>query len=505
MTAEPQAAVLAFLSDPATWGGERPTRIDTHGAYVFLAGERAYKLKRAVKFPYMNFSTQQLRDRAAAEELARNRRTAPDLYLGLLRVSRAGEGFALDGPGETVETLLVMRRFDQDQLFDRIAARGALTPDLAETAAVAIAAFHAKAQPVAGRGGGGWARDLVAGLERDLDRAGLFAPADRMAVVGGLEAMAEGQAGLLDARAAQGLVRRCHGDLHLRNICLIAGNPVLFDAIEFNDDFSDIDVLYDLAFLMMDLARLDLHVAANRVLNRYLEETADHAGLPALPFFMAARAAVRAHALAADATAQADSTMRERLEGEARGALALARACLVAPPRIVVAIGGFQGTGKTTVARALAPMLGPPPGAVIVRSDVLRKQIAGVERTRRLPRGAYTKAASDRVYERMMTLGALVARGGPVILDAVFAMPEERRRAARIAGDAAADFVGAWLEVPVAVAMRRLEGRRGDASDADATVLARQMEIGTGPIAWRRHDASGIAQATARAILGDLI
>jgi len=360
---EDQSASLALLSDPATYvltAGEPVRRIDTHASHVFLAGDRAWKMKRALRYPYLDYGTAERRRWACEREVALNRRTAPSLYLGTAALRRRAGGLALDpsgeGEGEAVEWLVVMRRFPDDALLDRMAERGLLTPDLMRRAADAIAAFHREAEVA--RDGAGLAamRAVVAeNVEEFRSRPDLF---DR-ARVDDIEARSnealDRLAPLLDRRRAQGLVRRCHGDLHLRNLCLVDGEPTLFDAIEFNDAFTRIDVLYDLAFLLMDLVHRDRVDLATVVLNEYARDGRRLDGLATLPLFMATRAAIRAKVVgSAVALGGIDEAQRRDIDIY----LGLAQRLLRPYRPLLVAVGGLPGTGKTTVARAAAPALG---------------------------------------------------------------------------------------------------------------------------------------------------
>ncbi len=239
--------------------------------------------------------------------------------------------------------------------------------------AVAIARFHAAAE-VSGDGAGGarMARVLAVNA-RAVVESGLLGAGEAQALDAAFQAGLARQAALLDRRAAEGRVRRCHGDLHLRNVCVIAGRPVLFDALEFDEDLATTDVLYDVAFLIMDLWHRGQRAAANRLMNGWCEASGDEAGLAALPFLVAVRAAVRAHVAAAAG---------EREEGASY--LALAHEALAPTSPRLVAVGGLSGSGKSSLAAALAPGMGAVPGARILSSDRLRKQRFGVGPLERL-------------------------------------------------------------------------------------------------------------------------
>ncbi len=508
-----QGEVIAFLAEPASYGPgiERVERIATHGAEVFLAGKRAYKMKRAVRYPYMDFSTLALRKTHCEGEILCNRRGAPELYLGVEAVVRGADGRLALGStaggaaGEPVEWLVVMKRFDQDGLCDRLARAGRLTTELMTALAEEIVAYHDGAERLdAAAIHGGGAAGLGAVIEDNLSemeaRPDLFPPGDLAAFAAASRAALKRHAPLLDARLAAGFVRRCHGDLHLRNICVIDGRPRLFDAIEFNDAIACIDLLYDLAFLIMDLEHRSLRGHANLILNRSLRQEADVAGLAALPLFLSVRAAVRAKVGVSMANSQSDAPTAQALYDEAGVYFQAARAYLApAPPRLV-AVGGLSGSGKTSLARALAPDLGAPPGALHLRSDVLRKTLAGVGEGNRLPPESYTPAASDAVYAALAHRArAGLDAGRAVIVDAVYAKPAERAAIEAVARDLGLPFHGLWLDCPEPVMAERIAARSGDASDATAEVLRQQLGYQLGEISWNRIEASSALAATAAA------
>ncbi len=498
-----QTAVADFLGAPATHGQTEPVfRIDTHGAIVFLAEDTAYKIKRAVKFPYMDFSTLARRRQFCEREVTLNRRTAPDLYRGAVPITRQANGrLAIDSQGEAVEWAVVMRRFDQSGLLDRLAAAQALTPTMIRNAADAIVRFHMQAETLQGTAAKGGGRDGLAwviedNLEEMAERADLFPPTeiDRFATAS-RERLAA-CARILEARLVDGFVRRCHGDLHLRNICLIAGRPTIFDAIEFNDQLSCIDVLYDLAFLLMDLAHRNLEEFGNIVLNRYLQGFEQYDGLAALPAFQSARAAVRAKVLASAETSQHDRASRQRVRREAGAYFELAQRFLATQDPRLVAVAGLSGTGKTSLAKALAPQLGNAPGAIRLRSDVIRKQMCGVDELATLPVGAYSADMTTKVYNRLAIQAARVlAAGHSVIVDAVFLRPSERRQIETAARSCNAAFDGLWLDASENAMIARIEGRQADASDATVAVLKKQLALSSGQMTWPRLDAGGSKEA----------
>ncbi len=492
-----QREVIAFLRDPRSYGAglERVDVIETHISLVFLAGERAYKLKRAVRLPYVDFSTTERRREACAAELALNRRTAPSLYLKLRGVSRDTNGkmgFVEDGAA--VDWVVVMRRFDQTLLFDALAKTGGLTPRLMDEVADHIALFHAAAERSLDHGGAAALTEIAEIQHRCLaavPQTGL-APDEVDEILATWRARVAAAGSLLDRRRAAGKVRRCHGDLHLRNICLLDGEPTLFDCLEFDAALATTDVLYDLAFLLMDLEYRGLADHANRVFNRYLDRSEEDDGLAAMPLFLSLRAGIRAQTAANALAGTADATAGAALAADARGYLGFAHRLLRPIQHRLIAIGGVSGTGKSTLAAALAPELGLRPGARLLRSDVTRKLLLGVAPEARLPGQAYVRDVSRRVYEALCRKAAIgLSAGYSVIIDAVALSPDERRAFAEVAQAEAVPFFGFWLDGPEAMLAERVRSRRHDASDATPEIVAEQLRHDPGPMDWTRIDASG--------------
>jgi aminoglycoside phosphotransferase family enzyme/predicted kinase len=498
MLEDPQRDIFALLSDPATYGDgvERVDRIDTHISAVFLAGDRVYKLKRAVRLPFLDFSTLEQRHMACLAELVVNRRTAPELYVGLTAITREDDGkLALGGEGQPVDWLVVMVRFDQDSLMDHMAAAGQLTRAHANDLADAVAAFHAAAEPRPGWGGEAGIRSTIDSNAVCFaqDMPGLFDAVEAGRVTEGSLAWLTRLAPLLEARRAAGLVRLCHGDLHLGNICVLDGKPRLFDGIEFSDTFACIDVYYDLAFLLMDFRARGLPDMASWVLNRYLEQSCDLEGLAALPLFLSLRAAIRAHVSAAMARVGDDA--HRRAEGLAY--MDMAGRYLDPPPPRLMAVGGLSGSGKSRLGRDLAPLVGAAPGAVVLRTDVLRKRLMGVGPETRLPPEGYSGEMTERTYAALFEATERALKTGhSVIADAVFASPTQRSGIQAVATRQGVPFDGMWLEARPEVMRSRIEARKHNASDATAAVLDRQLGLDLGEIDWLRVDSSGAKEDT---------
>jgi uncharacterized protein len=501
--------LCAFLGNGEAFGapGAEVEQVTTHAAEIFLVGERAFKMKRRVRYSFLDFSTLDRRKRALDAELRLNRRTAPMLYQRVLPVTRDERGeLAIDGDGEPVEWLLEMKRFDQAALLERIAERHALGPGTIDALATTLAAFHGEAERRPDLGGYHAMAEVIEGNAGDLvslvgqvfeDRA---VRAVNEATRGTLERVRD----LLEQRRAEGFVRHCHGDLHLGNIILLDGVPVLFDCLEFDEALATIDTFYDLAFLLMDLLHRDLGGLAQRLLSGYLDATWDDAGVALLPLFLSCRAAIRAKV--SGFAAQSETGEAEEEIAAARAYLDLAQRFLTPEPPRLIAIGGVSGTGKSTLARALAPGLGAAPGAVTVRSDVIRKKLFGAAPTDRLGPEAYSKEVSARVYDTLLSRAAtLLGFGHSVIVDAVYLEGRDRDRIEQVAAATGVPFVGLWLTAPPEILLERVRHRANDASDATVAVLQAQLEVDPGPLTWSKLDAGAdpdTVAARARALLG---
>jgi aminoglycoside phosphotransferase family enzyme/predicted kinase len=455
--------------------------VETHISIVVLGADRAYKLKKPVRFPYLDFSTPELRLEMCRREAALNRLYAPELYLGVSRITReSDQTLAVNGAGALVDSVVEMRRFPDDMLFDRMVREARLTRDMIERLAQRIASFHDAAAPDYQRGG-------ALALQRSLDLAIEALHLSELAPRAEISALAEKLTGsflsnmaLMESRRQAGAVRLCHGDLTLRNICLYEGMPTPFDCLEFSDDIATIDVLYDLAFLLMDLWRSDAPNFANIAFNRYLDLRDEMNGVALLPFFQSFRATIRAHVEASQGHQEV-----------ARDYMNLAQSLLAPPLPKLIAIGGFSGAGKSSLAAVLAPRLGVAPGARILNTDRIRKQMFNVSPTAPLPADAYAPEVSQQVYRRLLAAARqTLARGWPVIVDAVFDRQADREEIETLACQLDVPFQGLWLDVGLEIRAARVDQRVHDVSDATRDVLTLQMEKSTGEIGWRRLDAT---------------
>jgi hypothetical protein len=325
-----QDEVIAFLARPESYGTPdgRVERIETHGSLIFLHADRAYKLKRAVAYASLDFLSLPNRERACFAELALNRRTAPELYLDVRPINRGSNGqLMFDGHGQVVDWVVVMRRLPQEALFERMALAGRLTPALMDALGTEIARFHAAAEVTRAFGGAPGIRQAIADNHRELCRyPQILETATLHALHDASRAMLDDLAGLLEQRRREGRVRHCHGDMRLANICLFDGRPTLFDGIEFSEQVACIDVLYDLAFVLMDLQHHGLPELGARLLRSYLRTEPEDTR--PLPLFLSLRAATRSYTMACSALRQADAQVGEDKRRQARSLLIQAQAYL---------------------------------------------------------------------------------------------------------------------------------------------------------------------------------
>lgn len=478
---ESQAETIALLR---RLSGVSP--VETHISLVFVGRDTVWKLKKAVRLPFLDFTGLAAREHFVRRELELNRSAAPGLYRDMVPVVRQPDGtLALgdpDGSRPVVDWVLRMAPVPESDFLDAVAGSGRLTPALQDALADAVAAYHQALPPV--RDVQPPMRQIALGNVPSALQAGLDP--------GAVQAWRDAELAALDAlspwmrqRAESGYVRRAHGDLHLGNLCLWQGKPVPFDALEFDETLATIDLAYDLAFLLMDLDRRVSRAAANRVMNRYVARTGDAGLTGGLPAFLSMRAMVRAHV-------EARSGHPARVQPYLDAALGYLRP---APP-VVVAIGGLPGSGKSTLARALSPLLGRAPGALVLRSDEIRKRQHGAAPEQRLPEEAYSDAASQAVFATIAAEAGRVAAGGHcVVADATFIDPAHRQALQQAIRAAGVAFIGLWLQVPMAELERRVIARTGDASDATLAVLRQAAQHDPGAGTWQAIDATDAGTA----------
>jgi len=452
--------------------------IETSCATVVLKGAKAYKIKKSVDYGFLDFTSAEKRRAALLRELRYNQRMAADIYLGVEDIA-----------GESV---LVMRRFDTGGVLgEQSAADPQWTPDLElmHDLGQVIARFHAGSEICRDGEHAANIKYVIDSNRRNID---VFRKDLGEAAVDAYDAAIQAHYTTVEAdvlkRFEDGHVRHCHGDLHLGNILVENGKPVLFDCIEFNEKLSQIDVLYDLAFLLMDLWVRGHHEAANRVMNVWLDQAARleddvagvYAGLRLLPLYMSVRAGVRCH-VNANYVGEAHYGM-----DKARMYLEAAHRFLDLAPASLTAIGGLSGSGKSTRARQLAPLTGRSPGAVVLRSDEIRKRLWACPEYEGLPKEAYTPDENARVYGHMFELAQRTLEAGQAVsLDATFREPRWRAHTEALAVAAGVAFDGRWLDLPVEVRRARVEARLKDVSDATPDIAAAQADIDKSTISWQ--------------------
>ena len=453
--------------------------VETHISWLILGRETVYKLKKPLDLGFLDFTTLEKRRLACEEELRLNRRTAPDIYQAVVPVSGSESAPRLDDDSKVIDYALRMRRFDNSKELDRLARAGTLEAQMVDALAESVAGFHEEIRDAGPPADYGTpesiltqARDNFAALA-DLDHN-----EDDLALLESLRDWTEAEYRRREAdfaaRREQGFVRECHGDLHLGNIYYADGRAVPFDCIEFNAELRWIDVMADIGFTVMDLINHDLPALGYRLLNEYLARTGDYGGLRVLRWYLVYRAVVRAKVAAI--RAGQDSEHEAELGGQCSHYLQLARR-LAEPGRCaLILMCGLSGTGKTTIARALAGEL----AAVHLRSDVERKRLHGLSLTESSHgRGLdiYTRAASERTFERLSELASeVVACELPVIVDATFIGRVLRRRFTDLATRLDVPWLIVECTATEAQVRARLAARSGDASEAGLQQYLDQRE-----------------------------
>lgn len=483
-----QAHLIVALRDPARY--PPPVRevelMETHISWILLAGEFAYKIKKAVNLGFLDFGTLEARRRYCEEELRLNRRTAPQLYLEVLAFTGSSAAPRVGGPGPAIEYAVKMRRFAQDNVLDTLARRGALEAALIDRLARSIAAFHATTAVAEPSDDFGAPAQIAAQAIANFDQTErLIGAGPEVVRLERLRRWTERElerlAPTLVARKAQGHVRECHGDLHLGNIALIDGAPTPFDCIEFSAELRWNDVLSELAFLVMDLIDHALPGLAFRCLNGYLEQTGDYAGLAILRHYLVYRAMVRTKVACIRAHQEGLSAQALRTSEHAyRHHLALAERLTTLGRPALVLMHGMSGSGKTTVAQKLLEAL----GAIRVRSDVERKRLFGLAAEARtgsaVGAGLYDAQTTRHTYDRLAELArAIVSAGWCAIVDATFLKRTERDAFRALARKLCVPFAIVSCRMPKEVLRERIAARERaaqDASEARLAVLESQLE-----------------------------
>lgn len=483
-----QARLIESLRNPAVHGAgvERVTVLETHISYVLLTGQHAYKIKKPVDLGFLDFTSLAGRRYYCEQELRLNRRLAPSIYLDVVAITGSLDHPVIGGSGPALEYAVKMREFPQDALLSRVLARGELTPAHIDMLAAKVAAFHRGVDTARADASFGFPEDILGFALQNFTQIGpLLDDASDRAALDTLDYWTRREhtirAALLRQRRQDGFIRECHGDLHLGNIALVDGEITIFDCIEFNDRLRWIDVMSEVAFIVMDLQdrlRPDL---ANRLLNAYVETTGDYAGLPVLPFYLAYRAMVRAKVTCLRAAQLEPGEAKAALVAEYRAYVNLARDYALPPRPAIVITHGLAGCGKTTGSEALLELT----GAIRVRTDVERKRLHGLSVEARsgsgIESGLYTAEATERTYRRALALARDIAAASRIaIVDATFLLRWQRDLFRQLAIDldapfAIVDFVASDATLRARIVDR---ARRGDdASEADLAVLDHQLRM----------------------------
>lgn len=476
--------LIAALKNPALYAHpvEDIRVIETHISWVILTGTYAYKMKKPVDFGFLNFTELSARKHFCEQELLLNQRMAPELYLQVLPITGSQDNPIIGGEGEPIEYLIQMREFPQTQLMAEVQARGELTNAHIDALAERIAGFHLSTQPIPAEHPLNTAEAIVAPMRQNFEqiRPLLTESADLSqleALLNWTETSIERLYPLLEQRCRDGLIRECHGDLHLGNAAIINNQVVLFDCIEFNEPFRMIDIASDAAFLAMDLEDRGLKCQSRRFLNGWLERTGDYAALELINLYKAYRALVRAKVNLFRLYQEQDAVQRKAIVRQYRSYANLAERYSAIPSRFLAITHGVSASGKSHVAMRLVEAL----GVLRLRSDIERKRLHGEqpERSDGIGTGIYSAQASEATYDRLHQLAEKALNAGfSVVIDATYLKQQHRQAAWQIAEATGVPFLIIDCHAPDAVIeewlrQRQLENR--DPSDATMEVVRAQQ------------------------------
>lgn len=457
---------------------EMPIRLmQTHVSYVTLTGEYAYKVKKPVDFGFLDYSTLEKRKHFCEEELRLNQRAAASLYLTTLPITQQDSTYILGSDDNVVEYVVKMRQFPQAALLSHLFEQGELTEDLLRQLAEAIAQFHLTAETNDHIRSFGTVENIRQSIDENYEQTQGF--------IGGPQTQQQfdetkaytdrffaTQQSLLQQRIAQDKIRACHGDLHLNNICYWQDQLLLFDCIEFNEPFRFVDVMFDIAYIIMDLTVAGREDLAASFLSHYVEQTGDWEGLQVLPLYVSRQSYVRAKVtsfLLGDPSVSA----ADKQAAATKAAKYYTRAWSYVQQRSgrLLVMSGLSGSGKSTVARELSRQL----GGIYLRSDAVRKHLGGIPVQQRGDESLYTPEMSHNTYKRLVELGGLLAsRGYTIVLDAKFDLESTRQLAIAQAAAHNLPLTIVHCDAPLAVLQQRVQERAGDIADATLAVLEKQ-------------------------------
>lgn len=445
--------------------------LETHISWVLLAGEFAYKIKKPVDFGFLDFSSLAKRQFFCREELRLNQRFAPGLYLDVVSIAGSPQQPVLGGK-PAFEYAVKMQRFAEQDVLAHVLERGDLTRQHLQSLAKRLAEFHADLPPATSDAGYGDAKQVASPARQNFQQLALLLDDSYSARLQNLHAVSEAEfqrcQSLFAQRLQTGKVRECHGDLHLGNIVLLGGQPTLFDGIEFNAELRWIDVINDLAFLLMDLQHRQRPDLAFACLDAYLQASGDYAGLAVLRFYLGYRAVVMAKVSAIRAKqlgGQIDLTQCERY-------LSLAEQFYRPTKPALIITFGLPGCGKTTVSQIVLEKY----QAIRLRSDVERKRLFGLSAEQSsdsaIPGGIYTQEATQRTYQHLLDVSRQILQSGfSVIVDAAFLKVVERAQFRQLAGQLDLPFAIVAISTDEVLQRQRILARQQDASEADLAVF----------------------------------
>jgi len=458
--------------------------IETHASWVILTGTYVYKIKKAVNFGFLDYTTLEKRKFSCQEELRLNRRFAPHVYIDVITIAGTFEQPSLQANGEPIEYAVRMKQFPQSGLLSTLAAQHALTPEHIDTLSALVPAMHAEVSIADKRSEYGLPDDIHHWVMENFDhiRPALHQPQQWQqldTIEHWCRQAFDSKRVLLEQRRCDGFVRECHGDLHLGNLAIIEGRITPFDGIEFNPQLRWIDVISEVAFLVMDIHDRGYPRLSCRLLNAYLQHTGDYSGLALLRYYLVYRALVRAKVAILRQT-QARSTLDEQdAWHEYATYMQLASRYIKPPLPLLIITHGVSGSGKSFHATRLAEQL----GAIQIRSDLERKRLhgypAGADTQSGIKAGMYSSVASERTYERLVMLARTVIEAGyPVIIDATFLQFTRREQFRQLSGTLAVPFVLLHFEADRNTLCARIQGRQvagEDPSEAGVEVLDAQL------------------------------
>ncbi|WP_411727277.1 AAA family ATPase [Methyloglobulus sp.] len=456
--------------------------IETHISWVLLTGQYAYKIKKPVNFGFLDFSTLEKRRIFCHEELRLNQRLAADWYLGVVPITGQSEHPKMDGTGQAIEHAVKMVQFPSPQTLRESSESGELGTDEIDQIVGIVADFHQAVEKADGQSPYGDSHNIRHWFVENFDH--IRPLLDDKLQLHQLEAIESwshdewiDKSQLMQQRKQQGYVRECHGDLHLGNMTLINGKVVLFDCIEFNPMLRWIDVINEVAFLVMDLLHLGFDRYAYRFLNRYLQKTGDYSGLALLRYYLTYRALVRAKVALLRIAQNPDAAVCTQAHSEYAVFANLAVRFTKDSRTALIITHGFSGSGKSTFASQLAEKI----GALQIRSDIERKRLFGYhvqdDTASGINSGVYTQEAGQRTYQRLAELAKAVLEAGfSAIIDAAFLKSEQRNLFRQLASECKVQFFIIDFQASEKTLCRRIRQRENDPSEATVDVLHQQQQ-----------------------------